>query len=363
MKTILFIGGTRPEAIKLGPLVSEMKKRGRFRTVFCSTGQHKDLWENGLSAFGIEPDYRLDVLSAGDNLADSAGKMIGGLAGVINEVMPDVVLVQGDTTSAFIGALAAFYQQVPVGHVEAGLRTGDIYSPFPEEGNRKMISTIAQWNFAPTHKAADALIKEGCDTSKIYVTGNTAVDAVIALKPATKDSNALDQRRIILVTAHRRENWGEGLQNICSALQKIAGLFNDIKIVFSVHPNPIVKEMVYGQLSNIDNIELISPLDYADFIAMVSQSYLILSDSGGVQEEVPTLNVPLLILRDNTERPEVVEAGAAICVGTSEETIVTAATDLLNNPELYAEMQNKKNPFGDGFTSQRICDILENKLL
>lgn len=369
-KRVLVVVGTRPEAVKVAPLILAMDKDPRFECVVCATGQHKEMLYQILDWFGIVPDYKMDVMTHAQPLTKLAGKLLHGLHDIIAEVHPDIVMVQGDTTSAFIASLAAYYnydihKQTPIqiAHVEAGLRTGELFAPYPEEGNRVLIGHIADWHFAPTMTAAEALYEENV-TKNVFITGNTVIDALMETERLLSEQprNPLPQipegKKIILVTGHRRENYGEGFDNICQALKEISERYPECEIVYPVHLNPYVKEPVTEHLSGLSNIHLIRPMDYPDFVAAMKRSYIILTDSGGVQEEAPSLGKPVLCMRDVTERPEAVSAGVVRMVGTSKEDIVNDVFRLMDDEEFYKQMNQATNPYGDGKACERILNIL-----
>jgi UDP-N-acetylglucosamine 2-epimerase (non-hydrolysing) len=356
-RTILFIFGTRPEAIKLSPLILHLRRFPGFYTVkVCVTAQHRAILDQVLNAFGIEPDYDLNVMLPGQTLVQSTARILSALEPVFAEVKADLVIVQGDTTTTFCGALAAFYSGIPVAHVEAGLRTGDLQQPFPEELNRVLTSRLATLHFAATQRAADNLAAEGI-TRHVWVTGNTGIDAVLSvrdrLEAATPLSFNKDGKRTILVTAHRRESFGEGFERICQALCAIADR-PDVHLVYPVHPNPNVQEPVNRYLRPHPNIALIEPLDYMAFVDAMRRAYIILTDSGGIQEEGPSLGKPILVLREKTERPEAVEAGTVRLVGSDPARIAAETAILLDNPEEYQRRSRIHNPYGDGHASERI---------
>lgn len=369
-KKILFVFGTRPEAIKMAPLVKCLSLRKEFDVKICVTAQHRQMLDQVLSLFEITPDFDLDIMKPGQSLSSITTSILNGLRPILRELAPEIVLVHGDTTTTFAAALAAFYEQIKVGHVEAGLRTGDLYSPWPEEANRKLTSVLTEYHFAPTEKAADNLKREGVTTDKIYITGNTVTDALITVVNKIKNNKALakecseqfdflnDEEKIILVTGHRRESFGEGFESICCALAKIADKYPQLQIVYPVHLNPNVQEPVKRLLSNKSNIFLINPLDYLPFVYLMSRSYIILTDSGGIQEEAPTLGKPVLVMRDTTERPEAVEAGTVRLVGTNSNKISEALIELLENEQLYQKMSKAHNPYGDGTASQKILNAI-----
>lgn len=365
MIKLLFIAGTRPEAIKLCPTVLHCRSDSRFDVKVCVTAQHRHLLDQVLTAFHIRPDYDLDLMLPGQTLSQSTSRIISGLAPVLDAERPDMVIVQGDTTTTFCGALAAFYQRIPVGHVEAGLRTGDLYEPFPEELNRVLTSRIARLHFAPTARAAENLAREGAPADAVSITGNTGIDAVLyirnELQAGRLHSGAWDQldpkRKLILVTAHRRESFGPPFERICKALRTLARR-NDVQIVYPVHPNPNVQEPVRRRLSGLDRVLLIEPVGYVEFVDLMRQAHILLTDSGGIQEEGPSLGKPILVLRDKTERPEAVEAGVVRLVGSDEDRIVAETERLLDYSEHYASMTPVHNPYGDGRASRRIGDLI-----
>lgn len=354
--------GTRPEIIKFAPVIRLLENNSNFNSLVLSTAQHREMSSQFLSEFNLKADYNLDVMTSNQSLAYLTSKISERIDEIFTKVKPDFVLVQGDTTTAYISGLVAFYHKIPLGHIEAGLRTFDPYSPFPEEINRQMLSRIASLNFVPTILAKENLLKENISVSTIYYTGNTIVDSLNYLidnnerlrqlikSPSTKD--------IILVTAHRRENLGIPMNNICHAILEIIDKKKDIEFIFPVHPNPKVRETVYGILDNVKQVNLIEPVDYNILIEYMIKSKIILTDSGGIQEESPTLKKPVLVMRSETERPEVVKAGGAILVGTDKEYIVSNVLELLNNQDKYNSMTNILNPFGDGLASERIIDCL-----
>lgn len=361
MKKVLSIFGTRPEAIKMAPVVKELESRSGIDSVVCVTAQHRDMLDQVLEVFKIKPDYDLNIMKPGQTLTQITADVLKGIEEVIIKEKPDLVLVHGDTTTAMAAALAAFYQQVEVGHVEAGLRTYNKYSPFPEEMNRQIIDRIADYLFAPTEVSKDNLQEKLNNNQKIFVTGNTAIDAL----KTTVNSNYkhpeltwADGSKLILVTAHRRENLGEPMRHIFKAIKKIVEDFSDVKVIYPVHLNPKVQEVAKEVLGENDRIHLIEPLDVLDFHNFMERAYFIMSDSGGVQEEAPSLGKPVLVLRDTTERPEGIRAGTLKLVGTNEEDVYRAARDLLVNNEEYKKMSEAKNPYGDGFASKYIVDAI-----
>lgn len=362
MKTVMLVFGTRPEAIKMCPLVNELKSRESIKTVVCVTGQHRQMLDMVLDAFNVKPDYDLSIMKEKQTLFDITSNILLSIKSVLEEVKPDVVLVHGDTSTTFVTALACFYMQIPVGHVEAGLRTYNIYSPYPEEFNRQAVSIISKYNFAPTELSKNNLIKEGKEESSIYVTGNTAIDA---LKTTVRDDYTHPElewakgSRLIVITAHRRENIGEPMHNMFRAIRRIIDENPDIKAIYPIHMNPVVRNAAEAELGDCDRIHIIEPLDVLDFHNFLARCYLILTDSGGVQEEAPSLGKPVLVMRDTTERPEGIEAGTLKLVGTEEETIYKNFKELLTNKEAYDKMSKASNPYGDGFACKRIADILE----
>jgi len=373
MRKILVVLGTRPEAIKLAPVIIKLKENdSKFKPVVCSTGQHREMLEQVLNVFDINPDYELGIMKPGQSLFDVTVNGLRKIEEVLNEVGPDFLIVQGDTTTSFMASLAAYYLKIKVGHVEAGLRSGDKYNPFPEEINRKLTDCMTDFFFAPTEGAKDNLLREGFDEGKIFVTGNTVVDALLITLEKQKDNEiqeimegrlreicgfSLDNDRIILVTGHRRESFGRDFESICLGLKKIAEN-NNVKIIYPVHLNPNVKEPAKKILGSNKNIYLIEPLDYFTFVWLMSKAYLILTDSGGIQEEASALAKPVLVMRKKTERPEGIEAGTAKLVGVESEDIYGEARKLLEDEELYNSMAVAKNPYGDGKASERIVKIL-----
>lgn len=365
MKTVMLVFGTRPEAIKMCPLVNELKTRKSFRTVVCVTGQHRQMLDQVLEAFDINPDYDLSVMKQKQTLFDVTISILERIKVVLENVKPDVVLVHGDTSTTFVTALACFYLQIPVGHVEAGLRTYNIFSPFPEEFNRQAVGIVSQFNFAPTTMSEQNLLREGKNPESIYVTGNTAIDA---LHTTVRDEYmhpelewATDSR-LILVTAHRRENLGEPMLNMFRAIRRVMDEHPDVKAIYPIHMNPVVREAANQVFGDEARMHIIEPLDVLDFHNFLARSYMILTDSGGIQEEAPSLGKPVLVMRDTTERPEGIEAGTLKLVGTEEENIYINFTELLDNRDAYDAMAHAVNPYGDGKACRRIADILEEKL-
>jgi len=364
MKKIMVVFGTRPEAIKMCPLVSELKSRPDISTVLCITSQHKQMLEQALAAFCLSPDYDLSVMKDRQTLFDITVNILDRVKLVMQKETPDIVVVHGDTTTTFATALAAFYLQIPVAHVEAGLRTYNIYSPYPEEFNRQSVGLLATYNFAPTETAKQNLINEGKNPNSIFVTGNTAIDA---LKTTVKhdwthpDWEWSKGSRLIVLTAHRRENLGQPMHNMFRAIRRILDEYSDIKAIYPIHMNPIVRKAANEELGDCPNIRIIPPLDVIDFHNLMARSYLILTDSGGIQEEAPSLGKPVLVMRDTTERPEGIAAGTLKLVGTDEKNIYANFKELLDTPQLYDSMSHASNPYGDGFACKRIADILCEK--
>lgn len=374
MKKILLVFGTRPEAIKMAPLVKAFQKdTEHFETRVCVTAQHRQMLDQVLEVFGITPEYDLNIMAPNQDLYDITAKVLMGLREVLKDFRPDTVLVHGDTTTSMAASLAAFYMQIPVGHVEAGLRTYNMLSPWPEEMNRQVTDRICTYYFAPTEQSKKNLLQENIDEKKIFITGNTVIDAllmavdIISSTPGMEEKIAKEfqekgytvgNREYILVTGHRRENFGEGFLHICKAIKELAALHPDMDIVYPVHLNPNVQKPVYELLSGVDNVYLISPLDYLPFIYAMQHSTLLLTDSGGVQEEAPSLGKPVLVMRDTTERPEAVEAGTVKLVGTDAEAIVSNVTALLQDKEMYKRMSETHNPYGDGQACERIIAAL-----
>jgi len=360
---ILVVFGTRPELIKLAPVILELRRHPRFFKVrLLATAQHRDMLDQMLDVFGLRPDHDLDIMRAGQNLDWLTGELTAKVGAELRKFRPGLVIVQGDTTTAMVSALTAFHQGIAVAHVEAGLRTGDPRDPFPEEMNRKIIGAIASWHFAPTRRAAQNLKAEGVPRSRIAVTGNTVVDALLMMDDAAGDRpsplSLTDGLRLILVTAHRRESFGRPLKNICSALAAIARSRPDVEIVFPVHPNPAVRAEVEALLSGRDRIRLISPLDYLDFLSLLKRAHLVLTDSGGIQEEAPVFGKPVVVLRNRTERPEGIAAGVARLAGTDSKSIVREAGKILDDPRLYTRMTHGRNLYGDGRAARRIAVFL-----
>lgn len=372
-KKILFVFGTRPEAIKMAPVVQESKKNNALDTYVCVTAQHREMLDQVLALFEIEPDFDLNIMSPGQDLTDVTCKILTGLREVLQELKPDCILVHGDTSTTLASSLAAYYQQIPVGHVEAGLRTGNIYSPWPEEGNRKLTGSLTKLHFAPTENSKQNLLNENIEQNDIYITGNTVIDALLDVKNKIEKNTRLYEelaasfpfidpnKKLILVTGHRRESFGGGFERICQALAQLAER-DDIQICYPVHLNPNVQEPVNRLLSSANNVHLIEPQDYLPFVFLMTKAHIILTDSGGIQEEAPSLGKPVLVMRDTTERPEAVKAGTVKLVGTQSEAITKNVSQLLDNNSLYEDMSRAHNPYGDGKASQRIIDALNNFL-
>lgn len=364
MKKVMLVFGTRPEAIKMCPLVNELKTRKGIETIVCVTGQHRQMLDQVLEAFQVEPDYDLSIMKDRQTLFDVTTNILNRIKAVLEEVQPDVVLVHGDTSTTFVTALACFYLQIPVGHVEAGLRTYNIYSPYPEEFNRQAVSIISAYNFAPTELSKENLLREGKNPDTIYVTGNTAIDA---LKTTVRedythpDLEWAKGSRLIMITAHRRENLGEPMKHMFRAIRRVCDEHPDVKAIYPIHMNPVVRETAREILGDDERIHIIEPMDVLDFHNFLSRSFLILTDSGGIQEEAPSLGKPVLVMRDTTERPEGIKAGTLKLVGTDEQVIYENFKLLLENEDAYKAMSTASNPYGDGFACKRIADILEGK--
>lgn len=374
MKKVLMVFGTRPEAIKMAPLVLELKRSKTLNVEVCVTAQHREMLDQVLSLFDIVPDYDLNIMKAGQDLYDITSRVLLGLRDVIQKAKPHVLLVHGDTTTTFASSLAAFYEKVEIGHVEAGLRTGNLYSPWPEEANRKLTGALTKYHFAPTLTSEEALLREGVKKADIYVTGNTVIDSLFWVTEKISKDDGLQQtfnerfseidfnKKIVLVTGHRRESFGDGFENICHALKEIATKFEDAEIVYPVHLNPNVQEPVNRILASQPNIHLIPPLDYLPFVYLMNRSHLILTDSGGIQEEAPSLGKPVLVMRDTTERPEAVTAGTVKLVGTNSAALIGETTRLLTDDVYYKSMSDAHNPYGDGMACSRIREALEIQL-
>lgn len=362
MKKIMLIFGTRPEAIKMCTLVNELKSRDCLKTVVCVTGQHRKMLDQVLEVFDVEPDYDLSIMQHKQTLFDITTRMLDNIESVLEKEQPDVVLVHGDTSTTFISALACFYLKIPVGHVEAGLRTHNIYSPYPEEFNRQAVSLISKYNFAPTEKARQNLLAEKKPDETIYLTGNTAIDALKTTVTQEYAHEHLDwaaDSRLVLLTAHRRENLGKPLEDIFTAIRQVVEEFDNIKVIYPIHMNPVIREIADKIFRGIDRVKIIDPLDVLDFHNFMAHAYMVLTDSGGVQEEAPSLGKPVLVLRNTTERPEGVKAGTLKLVGTNRDDVYNEFKKLLTDTDEYRKMSVAANPYGDGFASKRIADILE----
>ena len=362
MKKIMLVFGTRPEAVKMCPLVLELRRRSEvFDTIVCVTGQHREMLDSVLQAFDVIPDYDLSIMDSGQTLFDITAKVMAGMRDVLDAERPDVVLVHGDTTTTFAAALSCFYIGIPIGHVEAGLRTYNIHSPYPEEFNRQAVDIVAEFSFAPTEVSRDNLLREGKRPKTIFVTGNTAIDA---LKTTVRDEFShpelewVADSRLIMMTAHRRENLGEPMRRIFRAIRRVVDEFQDIKVIYPVHMNPTVGQIAQSEFRGHPRIRLIQPLDVIPFHNFLARSYIILTDSGGIQEEAPSLGKPVLVLRDTTERPEGIEAGTLKLIGTNEDAVYEGFKLLLTDSEIYDKMSKTANPYGDGFASKRIADVL-----
>ena len=362
MKTVMLVFGTRPEAIKMCPLVNELKTRSSIKTVVCVTGQHRQMLDMVLDTFKVEPDFDLSIMKSGQTLFDITANILNKLEYVLDEVKPEVVLVHGDTSTTFATALACFYKQIAIGHVEAGLRTYNIYSPYPEEFNRQAVSIISKYNFAPTELSKENLVKEGKAENSIYITGNTAIDA---LKTTVKEDYTHPElewakdSRLIMITAHRRENLGKPMHNMFRAIRRVLDEHPDVRAIYPIHMNPIVRQAADEELGGCNRIHIIEPLEVLDFHNFLARSFLILTDSGGIQEEAPSLGKPVLVMRDTTERPEGIKAGTLKLVGTDEQVIYENFKLLLEDRTAYDAMSKASNPYGDGFACKRIADILE----
>lgn len=363
MKTVMLVFGTRPEAIKMCPLVKELKIRKNIKTVVCVTGQHRQMLDQVLEAFHVVPDYDLSIMKDKQTLFDITINILNGIGNVLDLVKPDIVLVHGDTSTTFVTALSCFYKQIPVGHVEAGLRTHNIWSPYPEEFNRQAVGIIAQYNFSPTELSKQNLLNEGKDPKTIYVTGNTAIDALKTTVREDYTHSELDwaaDSRLIIITAHRRENLGEPMHHMFRAISRIMDEHSDVKAIYPIHMNPVVRKAADEELGGCDRIHIIEPLEVLDFHNFLSRSYLVLTDSGGIQEEAPSLGKPVLVMRDTTERPEGIKAGTLKLVGTNEGVIYQNFKELLEDKVAYDAMAHASNPYGDGLACKRIADVLDN---
>lgn len=365
MKKVMLVFGTRPEAIKMCPLAIELKSRTSLKIIVCVTGQHRQMLTQVLKAFHITPDYNLSIMKENQTLFDITSNILSEVKEILTSEKPDIVLVHGDTSTAFITALGCYYLKIPVGHVEAGLRTHNIYSPFPEEFNRQAVSIVSQFNFVPTPLSKQNLLDEGRCADSIYITGNTSIDALRTTVRSNYTHRELEwvgQSRLIMITAHRRENLGEPMKHMFSAIKRVVSEFPDVKAIYPIHMNPIVREIADSILGKNERIHIIEPLDVFDFHNFLNRSYLVLTDSGGIQEEAPFLGKPVLVMRDTTERPEGVLAGSLKLVGTNEQVIYENFIELLTNKDAYQKMSQANNPYGDGFASKKIADVLENFL-
>ncbi len=364
MIKVMTIFGTRPEAIKMAPIIKKLKLKKEIKTIVCVTAQHRQMLDQVLKAFNIKPNYDLNIMKNGQTLQCITTNVLNGLDEIIKKEKPDIILVHGDTTTTFAGALSAFYNHIPIGHIEAGLRTWNKYSPYPEEMNRQMVSCMADIHFAPTKLSAQNLIREGKNKDNIFITGNTAIDAMKTTIKENYHNEIFDwigKNRMILLTAHRRENLGEPMYHIFRAIKRIVDEFDDVKVVYPIHMNPKIRTIANEVLGNSDKVKIIEPLEVIDFHNFLNKSYIILTDSGGIQEEAPSLGKPVLVLRDTTERPEGIEAGTLKLAGTNEEEIYKLTKELLTNQKVYDSMSHASNPYGDGLASQRIVDIIIEK--
>ncbi|PQQ29151.1 non-hydrolyzing UDP-N-acetylglucosamine 2-epimerase [Photorhabdus hindustanensis] len=369
---IISVFGTRPEAIKMAPLIKELEKDPNIHSIICVTGQHRKMLDQVIELFGIKPDFDLNIMKENQNLTSITSEILVNLEYIFDKTKPDLVLVHGDTTTSFVASMAAYYKKIKVAHIEAGLRTNDIYSPWPEEGNRKLISILSHLHFTPTNEAKNNLIHEGIPEDCIYITGNTVIDALLETIKKINSNDFIKNKlknefqfidfskKIILITGHRRENFGKGINDICHAIKHLANEFKDIIFVYPVHLNPNIKKPAEDILSNVINVFLISPLDYLSFIYLMSKSYLILTDSGGIQEEAPSLNIPVLVMRNNSERPEAIKSGSVKLIGSSTNKIIMGVTLLLKDKKIYNNMKNSTNPYGDGQAAKKIVHILKN---
>ncbi|QQR56004.1 MAG: UDP-N-acetylglucosamine 2-epimerase (non-hydrolyzing) [Candidatus Melainabacteria bacterium] len=369
-KRIMCVFGTRPEAVKMAPVVHALQKSQKLEPVVVSTAQHREMLDQMIKWFQLKPAHDLDVMRHGQSLAGITARVLEGMDGLLNESKPDLLLVQGDTITVMAAALAAFYHKIPVGHVEAGLRTDNLYNPFPEEMSRRQVSQIATLHFAPTKLAVENLKRSGI-TENVYMTGNTVIDALLdtanrltktKVEPEIFGHADFDKYKVLLVTAHRRENWGEGMDGIAGALRELVETYPQIQVLYPIHKNPIVRQSIEPIFANHDRLVMVEPLDYVPFVYAMQRSFFVLTDSGGIQEEAPSLGKPVLVMRTTTERPEAMEAGAARLVGIEKQGIVTAAKELLDSPDAYGKMSKAVNPFGDGKASERIVSAIEEYL-
>lgn len=362
MKKVMLVFGTRPEAIKMCPLVNELKSRKGIETVVCVTGQHRQMLDQVLETFSVVPDYDFAIMKEKQTLFDITTNVLNCIKEVLEKEKPDIVLVHGDTSTTFVTALACFYLQIPVGHVEAGLRTYDIFSPYPEEFNRQVVSIVAKYNFAPTKRAKENLVQEGKDNKEVWITGNTVIDALKTTVRNDYEHPELlwaEGSRLIFITAHRRENIGNPMRHMFRAIRRVIEEYSDVKVLYPIHMNPVVRQIADNELGGIERVHIIEPVEVFDCHNLMARSYLILTDSGGIQEEAPSLGKPVLVMRDTTERPEGIEAGTLKLVGTNEEVIYQNFKELLENKESYEKMAKASNPYGDGHACERIADILE----
>jgi UDP-N-acetylglucosamine 2-epimerase (non-hydrolysing) len=367
---VLTVFGTRPEGIKMAPIIKKMEDENDIENIVCITAQHREMLDQVLNIFQIEPDYDLNIFKPGQTLTEITTRALEGLEKVIVEAKPDILLVQGDTTTVFAGALAAFYQKVKIGHVEAGLRSGNMYSPYPEEGNRKLTGVITNFHFAPTERNKENLLKEGYPLDRIFITGNTVIDALFhvvkenyVFEEEILNSIDYENKRVILMTSHRRENIGKPMENIFEAIKDIAIKYDDVEVVFPIHLNPNVRKIAYRVFDGVENIHLIEPLEYQSFTNLMAKSYIVVTDSGGLQEEAPSLGKPVFVVREETERPEGIKAGTAKLVGTNKDNIFKELDNILSNNEEYNKMANAVNPYGDGKASERIVNIILENLI
>jgi len=359
-KRILFFVGTRPEGIKMAPVIKTFRDSSSFITKVCNSGQHKELLDQTLNFFDIKPDFDLAIMSPNQSLEQLTARLLTAISELLNQEKPDLIFVHGDTSTCFVAALSAFYKKIPIAHIEAGLRTNNKFSPFPEEINRVMVSKLADFHFSPTELAKKNLLKEGVDPKKVFVTGNTVIDALFETIKLIKDDGK--QEKLILITGHRRENFGKGFENIFSAIKKLANKYDDFSFVYPVHPNPNVKKIAEKYFTNLPNVKLIAPLDYPEFVTLMKNSYLIITDSGGIQEEAPSLGKPVIVTRDTTERPEAVTSGTVLLVGDSVDKIERVVSKLIEDKEYYSSFKNIQNPYGDGNASSRILKEMEQAL-
>jgi len=364
-KKVMVVFGTRPEAIKMAPVILELEKRPGIETIKVATSQHREMLQQVLDLFDIEPDFDLNIMKHNQTLTQIVERTMKGFQYVFSKVRPDLILVQGDTTTAFLGALAGFYERIPVGHVEAGLRTGDIYSPYPEEANRKMISVIGNYHFAPTEGNKKTLLREGAAPESVVVTGNTVIDALYYVLKNNESNGFAKQfltgkNKLVLVTAHRRENFGDPIRNICHALLQLSELHQDLDIVYPVHLNSNIQEPVHSILGGKERIHLLKPVDYSELTSLINESVLVLTDSGGIQEEAPALGKPVVVMRTETERPEAITAGTAVLAGITQKSIVNISHELLTDKEAYESMAKAVNPYGDGKAAGRIADFISS---